>query len=540
VPPATKSNLVLFLKVNACFFHASGLVLFGLALLAGALLEFPYGGFNMADFQVGSHKSILIVTGVLVAARAAVILFRQDFSKVVELALLLEGLAALFVVLWWSWGLPLLATLLLSAVANLCVFQLYWAIRLRQTVTDIRPDMPQRPDLLKLRRTGSDSISFRALPGLDDLKRLLGFKRPDLPCEIPTGIFAMRTLQNISHAEALEKAYMQALFTREQHLVDSQGRTLWPHNPDALGAVDDLFSITLSLLPGLCHALAWYACAVLAGLWLGEVSKRLDRSPDLATCLTFTLLLCALAAAFAHQTRRLVSRAVGVAVAEKEWLANDVVLATEIQETLWMQSIDAHGTPGESPHDHGRLNIASGWLCSADLARRTGATYLARICFNLSAESTCMVTGMRQFEYIRPLAAFWDTAIDGIILQASQTLFLVALTTVYFGSYVFSARTPPVSPLAAVAILCTVSMLWKAADVRLIATSLRLGGDNEHRRPIVLESVFLTVVLFVLSAIGLLAFLLPLVLEEEPYVWACGAQFLAALLPGTCAKAALA
>jgi len=245
---------------------------------------------------------------------------------------------------------------------------------------------------------------------------------------------------------------------------------------------------------------------------------------------------------FLIRTFGLLGKTRGIPVAEKEWLTYDLAAGSNSRANLALQSMDAHATvfgdsAGEDAEESGKANLVYCWKCAYDVARRTGCTYLADICKNLATQSQDMIEYLTEFEYRRPMAAYWDITIDGVITQVFATLIFIVAAILYFSSPIFAKIEVPKSAIVIIGVVCIGSGFRKTLDVMWISRTLASGGDNDHRTMLVGESILLIFVLFVCASIGLFAFLLPMLKDQVPYLGDCNNQIYKDYLPSTCQRA---
>jgi hypothetical protein len=536
VPPTTKANFMSFLKVNFWMFHLVCVAFFVGSTVLAIRMDFPYGGMNPQDFNCGDHSIVLIIVGVLLAARFASILWRRTFFQLVEVLFLLEFTLCVFTIMWWSYGLPLIVIGLGSVLLNQSIFQRFWYQKLLETVTHMDELVPKKPP-----SRSKDKTNLSTVPGYEEMTHMMGLneKKAHDHNEHKSGHFQARSHKH-KHLDALQRAYARSL-GRDDIPASSTPTAAIGSEWDSIDKrVENTFIMCLDIIGGWANTVVWMGTCILLGLWLGETVKVTNWTTSNHMCLILTIVFGVAWLISVMRTYALLSHARGIPVAEKEWLTYDLATGSHSKHALALSSMDAQdGAFGEDHDESGKSNLVYCWKCAFDVARRTGCAYLGSICKNLAGQSREMIQDLTEFEYRRPLAAFWDITIDGVVTQVFVTLLFISASILFFGSPIFATQAPPNGAVLVIGLACIGSGFRKTLDVIGYTQTLAGGGDNDHRAMVVGESVLLIFVLFCLSGLAILL-LVTMLSDNPPYAGLCQDSwngYVNKLIPGACLRA---
>jgi len=526
VPPSTKSQILRAQKFSVMYYYTMNAIFFLYAFFIPATLAGPwYGGLDIRDFHAkGPH---LVIMGIILAfplIRFLVMSWSAEFYQFVLVLAGFEVAIITFTAIFWSHGIPVLLSLFLSNLLNIAVGQIYWKVHFIQIVRELPTLVP--PAAAHVRDSTVLSVfDFRTL--FLDFAKLWGFQKHKTAAMLydeRCGVFS--TKDSMSHVQSMHCAYMQA--------VDPFGRHVpWRHSAPELWGLS-----FIGIFDGLLNTFITNAAVCFAGLWLGKVMFEDFYHGGYA--ILCGLLIVGLYAASVKRTFGWLEEALGVAVAEKEWLAHDVVKHTAQRQDIVMDVLDVGGATGSaqsklvSPEfmNKGRLNIVFMWLCVASIADFIGESYLAKMYWNLALESRYMMEALTPYDFKLFPHAKWEVTFKGVLIKSLQTLIVALVSCLYFGTY-FSETPLPVPLMAVIGATCFIQSILKLMEAAQFAFSI-LGKGSTHRHSYVAEWIVGVALIFVLINVLLWLYLLPMMKGWDLPVGKCHSSFNHVLFPSAC------
>lgn len=528
VPPSTKSQILRAQKFSVMYYYAMNAIFFLYAFFIPATLPGPwYGGLNIQDFYASPpHLLMMGIVFALLLTRLLVMSWQAEFYQFILVLAGLEAAAITFTAIFWSHGLPVLLILFLSNLMNLAVTQFYWKWRFVRYVQALPKLVP--PAAPHVQDTTVLSL-FDLRTFFVDFVKLWGFVRDhETEAELydeRCGVFG--TKDTMSHVKAMQSAYMQAVDPYGLHVP-------WRHSSP------DLWGLSFfGLFDGLLNTFITNAAVCFSGLWLGAVAfENFFHAGYAVMC---ALLLVSLYFASVSRTVGWLEDALGVAVAEKEWLAHDVIHHHGQREEIVFDVLDVTGTAGNlvSPDfmnkNTGRLNIVFMWLCVASIADFIGESYLAKMYWNIALETRYMMEALTPYDFKLFPHAKWEVTFKGVLIKSLQTLVVSFIACLYFGTY-FEFEPLPVPLMAVLGAACFIQSVMKLLEAVHFAFSILGAGHHvTNRHKYVSEWVVGVALIFVLINILLWLYLLPMMKGWDLPVGKCHLDFNKALFPGACA-----
>mmetsp|Transcript_48853 Transcript_48853/g.128875 ORF Transcript_48853/g.128875 Transcript_48853/m.128875 type:complete len:616 (+) Transcript_48853:95-1942(+) len=526
IPPSTKSQILRALKFSVMYYYFMNATFFVYAFFIPATLPAPwYGGLDVREFYASPpHLVIMGVVLCIPLIRFLVMSWHVEFYQFVLILGGFEGSMLLFTALFWSHGLPVLVSLFVSNLINITVGQIYWKLHFEETVRAL-PTLVPPPASHVQDSTVLSVFSWKTL--YEDFAKLWGFQRHRSPAMLydeRCGVFS--TKDSMSHVQSMHCAYMQALDPFGRHAP-------WKRSPV------DLWSLSwVGILDGLLNTFITNAAVCFAGLWLGKAMFE-DFFHGGYAILCAVLIVCIFFVSL-RRTTGLMEDALGVAVAEKEWLAHDVVRHGAQREEIVFDVLDVMGQADTtedklvSPEfeNRGRLNIVFMWLCVASVSDFIGESHLAKMYWNLALETRYMMEALTPYDFKLFPHAKWEVTFKGVLIKTLQTLVVALISCLYFGTY-FAQAPVPVPLMALLGATCFVQSILKMLEAVQFAFSI-LGVGHTHRHNKVSEFIVGIGLMFVLINVFLWLYLLPMMKDWDLPLGQCKAMFNRELFPSAC------
>jgi len=531
VPPSTHSQFLRGMKFFVYGFWFWNAMIFVVSLLIPFRLDFPYGRLDINDFDLSlEHAAIMTVVLLLVAVRCIALTWSAEFYNYVQIMFLLELSLSIFTALWWSPGLPLLMVLIVSGLLNAYITQWYFTGAFLQTVKVMQSLVPPG-----FKRLIDHTILDEGAPTCEDFLRIGGYKdhRPAEFYNERCGVFGGKT--ELKHVLALQNCYAQALFPNVRFAE-------WKRT------VSEIVDLQIwKYLDGLLYAFVMFVSTAFTGLWLGQV---LSRNYSAWTSMLFVVApIVVLRVLQFILTNQQLLRALGVAVAEKEWLAHDIVRHSGEREQMDLGPIDVTvGNGGSSPYyvggfavdggivdrgmGGGRLNMSFMWLALWVASDQVGASYVSAIANNLASETRFMIEHFTSYEFKQIAAAKWELSITLVINSMAQMLLFMLMTVLYFGTY-FSTEEIPSGLVGVIGIACFLSAALKTIRTVNFAADVLSDNSPSPRQFCVSETIMFTVTLFLCLCVIMIWVLFPIMFNYDPPAPHC--EVLNRFFPSLCA-----
>mmetsp|Transcript_142895 Transcript_142895/g.362723 ORF Transcript_142895/g.362723 Transcript_142895/m.362723 type:complete len:617 (-) Transcript_142895:120-1970(-) len=537
IPPSTKSQILRALKFSVMYYYFMNATFFVYAFFIPATLPAPwYGGLDVREFYASPpHLVIMGVVLCIPLIRFLVMSWHVEFYQFVLILGGFEGSMLLFTALFWSHGLPVLVSLFVSNLINITVGQIYWKLHFEETVRAL-PTLVPPPASHVQDSTVLSVFSWKTL--YEDFAKLWGFQRHRSPAMLydeRCGVFS--TKDSMSHVQSMHCAYMQALDPFGRHAP-------WKRSPV------DLWSLSwVGILDGLLNTFITNAAVCFAGLWLGKAMFE-DFFHGGYAILCAVLIVCIFFVSL-RRTTGLMEDALGVAVAEKEWLAHDVVRHGAQREEIVFDVLDVMGQADTtedklvSPEfeNRGRLNIVFMWLCVASVSDFIGESHLAKMYWNLALETRYMMEALTPYDFKLFPHAKWEVTFKSTLIKITQTLILTFTSCLYFGTY-FRERPVPMPLVAFIGAACFIQSVVKLTEAIQFAFTIlgaphRTSVDDDvnnttHRHMFVSEWIVLVALIFVFINILIWLYLLPIMKNWDLPVGKCKEPFNQVLFPSAC------
>jgi len=286
----------------------------------------------------------------------------------------------------------------------------------------------------------------------------------------------------------------------------------------------------------------------MTGLWFGQVLFSSVFHAEIAIVLAILMVVTYFVSM--RRTLSWLAEGLGVAVAEKEWLAHDVVKHQGEREKMLYDVLDlpasmsaGHemattylGVDSVADSDlfkRGRLNLTFMWQCVATVADTIGESYLARLYWNLAAESRFMLEELTPYTFKLFAHSKWEVTIAGLIQKTWQTLLLTITTTLYFGTY-YDAYPLPRPIMSVLFGACFVYSVLALTEALWFGKSILGAGETTHRNTYVSESILVVAVLVILVNVVLWLYLLPMMADWEFPIGKCKLKINRNLFPSAC------
>lgn len=539
VPPSIKSQALSAQKFGVIYYYLVNMAFFVYSVFVPLVAPPPYfGGIDPHDFHGnGAHLTIICVVLAIVLVRFVVMSWTAEFYHFILLLAMFEISFMLFTAVFWSPGAPLLLMMFLSNLLNMSVSQAYWKSKFLAVIADlpslVPPAAPHAQDNTDALFHFNDFGSLAA-----DLVRLLGFKKFKSAAALydeRCGVFG--TKDQMSHVKALHYAYMQAV----------EPRARWaPWSVENAGVLGEELPCAdvFWMVRGALRTLVSNIVHCLAGLWLGTVLFVDWRLAPFAIPTAIVVVV-----AFFVSARRCfmwLEEALGVAVAEKEWLAFDVVKHSAQREEMTFDVLDVMGTSGAgtlkdkvmNPQymQTGRNNMVFMWLCVANVADFIGEAYLARTYWSIALQTRYMMEALTPYDFRYFSHAKWEVTYQGTLIKAFQNLILVFMACLFTGNY-YSPPTTAV-PAGVVSLVGAAaffqSLLLVGEAISFAISILGDKGSATHRHKFVSEWVVLVATIFAVTNVMIWLYLLPITRHWDLPVGRCKAEFNQALFAGAC------
>mmetsp|Transcript_13488 Transcript_13488/g.29492 ORF Transcript_13488/g.29492 Transcript_13488/m.29492 type:complete len:607 (-) Transcript_13488:235-2055(-) len=525
IPPATKSQILRAQKFSVLYFFGVNL-LFGVYAFFIPLHQSPpyYGGMNIMDFDASlGHFIVLGLVLTLLFIRFMVMGYSNEYYQFAFLLLAMEGACIVFTVVWWNPGLPVLTNFFVANLVNIACTQVYWKRRFVTTVADIPSLVPTPPPVFQ-DSTGL-TLSFSNLGA--EFMKLWGFDVPKTEAmryDERCGVFGSK--DQMSHTQALQIAYTQAVDPAQQF-------GLWP--------ADDPHIMSLNpstIFLGLLKTFIANGTFAFGGFWLGKVA--FDSWSEAAFGLSASLLIALMYFVSLFLIRSWLHNSLGAAVAEKEWLAFDVVRHGADREELISDVLGSIASSSEhrgliSGNDlsSGRENLVYTWICAAAVADFIGESLLSRIFQNVSVQSRMMLEAMTSREFRLWAHAKWEITWLGRIVEALSPLLLALTSVFYFGSSYEDPSTMPRKFMAFIGLACFAESTVVLVRTAHLGTGI-LGEKTTHRHALVSEWVVSISVIFVMTNIVIWLYLLPILASWDLPLLGCASPMNKSLFPSAC------
>jgi len=524
IPPTSRSQVVLALKFSALY-HA--VVHISIFLYAFFLPGFaPTSAFNGLDHaHVAAAEGHCLFFGLAVAMPIfglCLLGFSAEFYLVGLSLAWIEIVTCVFVCVFWSCGLPLVLTFLASHLVNAIVGQYFYK---KQFITIVELLQELTPPSAVPRKRDQTELSL--WPGFaetySDLQKMLGFLIQKSQAQLygeRCGVFNRAEQDKVTHARAMQLSYMQAISPNSPCVP-------WTHNTLELSGVDPF-----GLLDGLLGMAVSFCCYGLSGLWLGRVVFY-DFN-QWAFAVTAAVPTFAMLVASFCWTASWLEEALGVAIAEKEWLAFDVVgHAGERQDvtTKALDSLPQNSNIWTGGEGHGRLNLVTMWLCVSAVADFIGESHVARLYMNLAVESRYMVEALTPYNFRLLGHMKWEINRWSTLFKAVQALLMASMACVYFGTYFPSGV--PVPALAAIAVACFLQSVCKLIEASQYFFTVLGVGKNMTRHDWVSEWILLVIAVFIMINVLVWLYMVPMLKHWSFPLGACEGMN-KALFPGIC------
>mmetsp|Transcript_87259 Transcript_87259/g.154596 ORF Transcript_87259/g.154596 Transcript_87259/m.154596 type:complete len:603 (+) Transcript_87259:61-1869(+) len=194
-------------------------------------------------------------------------------------------------------------------------------------------------------------------------------------------------------------------------------------------ALRDIFSRSIAFLEGLTIQLSWFTSLAFAGLEVGGIvfgESNVNGTPRIIAVILAGLTL--LAFGFnVYQFQSLLTTALGLPVAEREWMAIDLMDKLSDKQRFRARFTD------ESQQR--RLNLTYFWLCASACADSSGAGIISKFCHNCALMTKCMLEEGTSLEFIGFAATRFQLQILGNVINILQIFFLAMMSVMWFGSY---------------------------------------------------------------------------------------------------------
>lgn len=543
VPPSTQCHLLRSLKMFLYSFYIWNALVFFVAFMVPWRLEIPYGGLDVRDFFDNLNWTRILIMGVALlvsGARCLTLIWSYDFYNYAICLGLFEAILSGFLALWWSPGLPLLVALVLFGVINLCVAQWYYAGFFALIVMQMADRIAKCTNMDDDHTDATLSAGTRIT--MMEFWRFMGVKdnKPEDMYDERCGVYS--NVDHPEHIEALQKCYDQAI-----HPASNIAE--WEREGDELASLG-----AINYGDGIVHALSWFVTSALAGLWLGQCAFRTELHTAYALVVAALLLLVRVLSFLS--TNRWLARALGVAVAEKEWLSYDItwhagernqgnlqavaVSAENGGDGPWfMGGFAVDGGVVERGVGGGRLNLTFMWLCAFTVAEFVGASMVAKICSNVASETRFMFADLTAYEFKKLWAARWEVTIATILLQIVQMLLFLWMVALYFGTYFDGQVRPPAALICVLGLIGLASATLRTIEAFQFAVRM-LWQAKEPVGPRNLwtsETVMLAISLLFLVVVLIVAYLMPIALETDFILGKCETAY-RSVFPSACALAA--
>lgn len=232
----------------------------------------------------------------------------------------------------------------------------------------------------------------------------------------------------------------------------------------------------------------------------------------------------------------------GVAVAEKEWLAHDVIMHSGERDALTFDALDVTATGDQSfpeifshaaalkaranlqNHINGRLNLTFMWQCVASVADFVGESYLARMYWNLASESRFMIEALTPYTFQLFEHSKWEVTIVGVILKTLHTFILVWVCVFYCGTY-FQTSPLPLALMGTIGMVAFIHSILRIMESLSFAFNILGAGQSTTRHRWVSESVVVVIFLAILINIGIWLYLVPMMNHWDLPIGQCNNLF---------------
>jgi len=188
------------------------------------------------------------------------------------------------------------------------------------------------------------------------------------------------------------------------------------------------FGRLMAFMEGLTTQMSWLTSLAFSGLELGKLLRgesSVEETPRAIAAILAVLTLMSFICN-AYQSQNLLTTALGLPVAEREWLAIDWMDQITDKKLLRKQVTDEM--------EHNRLNLTYFWLCAAACADSWGAGIICKLCTNCALMTKLMMEEGTAFEFIGYYKARFALLIWGNVINGIQVFFLSLMATMWFGS----------------------------------------------------------------------------------------------------------
>jgi len=285
------------------------------------------------------------------------------------------------------------------------------------------------------------------------------------------------------------------------------------------------FSRLLMFLEGCTTNLTWLMSLGFAGAELGMLISGKSTTSDTPRMIAAVLAGVTLAAFVFNifNVQRIMSRAVGVPVAEKEWMAIDVLEKIQDKKQFRARALNNQ--------DKNRLNLTYLWLCASAAADSFGAGLISKLSSNCALMTKVMLEVSTSYEFVGFEKSRWELLLQGNMINTVQAGLLGIMGVLYFG-----ALGPDVGhPIfwgSAVFLLSLTGLLLRIREASRLWTKL------EAHQPV--ERIVMTAfaAIFCLSLVVLLTCMVPIIVGNGALFGGCGFEVYSDLFPGLCKNVA--
>mmetsp|Transcript_20372 Transcript_20372/g.36432 ORF Transcript_20372/g.36432 Transcript_20372/m.36432 type:complete len:608 (+) Transcript_20372:63-1886(+) len=270
----------------------------------------------------------------------------------------------------------------------------------------------------------------------------------------------------------------------------------------------DGFSRFMNFMEGLTTQLSWITSLAFAGLETGKLvfgESSVSETPRIIavvlSCLSVAAFLCNI-----YQAQSMMTTALGLPVAEREWIAIDVMDKNTDKRDLRKSVMDEQ--------EQRRLNLTYFWLCAAAVADSWGAGIICKLCSNCALMTKCMIEEGTAFEFIGFAKARFQLMIWGNVINIIQVFFLAMMSVMWFGSYGIK-NTSDLFWAGYVLLIC-----FLAAGLR-IRESAKLWHAMEAQASWVNQLFGVMVVAFACVMLVLITCLIPIILGNGNLFGSC-------------------
>eukprot|EP00931_Biecheleriopsis_adriatica_P119283 TRINITY_DN94522_c0_g1_i1.p1 TRINITY_DN94522_c0_g1~~TRINITY_DN94522_c0_g1_i1.p1 ORF type:complete len:672 (+),score=122.91 TRINITY_DN94522_c0_g1_i1:142-2016(+) len=294
-----------------------------------------------------------------------------------------------------------------------------------------------------------------------------------------------------------------------------------PRTQGSYEAISDPMSRMMMYLEGLTCNLTWITSFVIAGLEIGELvfgtSEVSDTPRLIAVCLVGATVFVFLTQV--AQTQKNMSRALGVGVAEKEWMAIDVLERPQDRKRL--REI------AQNAGQRTRTNLTYFWLSAAACSDYLGLGLTCKLCSNCALMTKVMFETGTAYEFVGFTKSRWELLSWANVMNSIQLLILSMMAVVYFGTYAAGDKRPLFWGTYT-AVICTAGITMRMRE------SVRLWRDVETVNSSINSVLFSIAVIFMLVMLICITCLVPIILGNGDLFGSCDVGSYSTLFPELC------